>query len=142
MCRKLLTNPQKPVILSGWERGKRNLHRLAKLANYKFCTYLAASSRVRCYISYLDYTLKFCTCMHASVILVLSFCTCFGAGEVDPPITSVGFFPHFGQSVLLCYLFIPVYLELICANPLTNPNRPFIIYPYLGEHNGKSKETP
>ena len=32
MCRKLLTNPQKPVILSGWERGKKDLHRLAKLA--------------------------------------------------------------------------------------------------------------
>ena len=55
MCCKLLTNPQKSDIISGWERGKSKLRRLAKLAYlYRLCTqFLHLGTRARLSVYYL-----------------------------------------------------------------------------------------
>ena len=81
----------------------------------------------------IDFALSFCTCVLASVILVLISFALIGAGEVDPPYTSVLILFTFAQSLIIISHIALKINQLINADLLTHPTKTLIIDAYLGE---------
>ena len=71
--------------------------------------------------------------MLASVILVLISFALIGAGEVDPPYTSVLILFTFAQSLIIISHIVLKINQLINADLLTHPTKTLIIDAYLGE---------
>jgi hypothetical protein len=138
-----LTNPQKPVILSGWERGRINLRNTRQACRLLILHLLFldfASSRVRCYIWNLDLVLHFYTYTRSHVH---QFCTSLlhlGAGGTCTPFALVMLFEGFGQFGLITHQSGSKYYYLFCADLLTHPIRCLIIDAYLGDIMEKAKK--
>ena len=109
-----MTNPQKPAIISGWERGKSKLRRLAKLANLDYLLHICTKARERASLSYL--------------VLAL-----FGAGDTDAPITAVGFVPTLPLKPLTPDQSLSKINHLFYADLLTGLPKTLIIDAYLGD---------